>query len=186
MIRGLFEYLYRADGLTLVPHIPPAITRLEQKYPIRFGTKRLYLAVTGQGPITAVRVNGEEWRTFDASRFSCRIRAPLRRPQCRSFEVKRRRFHSRHPRPTTLCRRGQPCHPGLTPAGYGLRRTRARFHAAMVKAGMGATYEAAHARLVVRISSGARSCWRRDTRASGGSFSGGGGQALSRHHHPVV
>src|SRR3972149_3880797 len=29
MIRGLFEYLYRADGLTLLPHVPPGTTRLE-------------------------------------------------------------------------------------------------------------------------------------------------------------
>jgi len=62
MIRGLFEYLYRADGLNLVPHIPAGVTRLEQKFPIRFGSKRLYLAVAGQGPITGVRVNGAEWR----------------------------------------------------------------------------------------------------------------------------
>ena len=36
-MRGLFEYLYRADGLTLVPHVPPGITELEQLDPVRFG-----------------------------------------------------------------------------------------------------------------------------------------------------
>jgi hypothetical protein len=41
MMRGLFEYLYRADGLTLLPHIPTGITRLEQHFPVRFGAKRL-------------------------------------------------------------------------------------------------------------------------------------------------
>jgi hypothetical protein len=65
-VRGLFEYLYRADELTLVPHLPPAITRLEQRFPIRFGTKRLYLATVGAGPITAVTLNGKLWRRFDA------------------------------------------------------------------------------------------------------------------------
>jgi hypothetical protein len=65
-VRGLFEYLYRADELTLVPHLPPAITRLEQRFPIRFGTKRLYLATIGAGPITAVTLNGKPWRRFDA------------------------------------------------------------------------------------------------------------------------
>ena len=65
-VRGLFEYLYRADELTLVPHIPPAITRLEQRFPIRFGTKRLYLATVGTGPVTAVTLNGRPWRRFDA------------------------------------------------------------------------------------------------------------------------
>jgi len=64
-VRGLFEYLYRADGLTLLPHIPPAISRLEQRFPIRFGTKRLYLATVGSGSITAVTVNGRPWTSFD-------------------------------------------------------------------------------------------------------------------------
>ena len=65
-IRGLFEYLYRADGLTLIPHVPPVITRLEQRFPIRFGDKCLFLATVGAGPVTAVRVNGKPWPTFDA------------------------------------------------------------------------------------------------------------------------
>ena len=66
MLRGLFEYLYRADGLTLLPHIPPGITRLEQHFPIRFGRKRLYLSTVGRGPVTAVTVNEKPWKSFDA------------------------------------------------------------------------------------------------------------------------
>jgi hypothetical protein len=66
LIRGLFEYLYSAEGLRLAPHIPDGITRLEQRFPIRFGSKRLYLAVAGHGPITSVRVNGKRWKWFDA------------------------------------------------------------------------------------------------------------------------
>ena len=64
-VRGLFEYLYRADGLTLLPHIPPGITRLEQRFPIRFGTKQLYLATVGAGPIAAVTLGGKPWMRFD-------------------------------------------------------------------------------------------------------------------------
>ena len=64
MIRGLFEYLYRADSLTIVPHIPAKIMRLEQHFPIRFGVKKLYFATAGQGPITAVTVNGQPWKDF--------------------------------------------------------------------------------------------------------------------------
>ena len=67
LIRGLFEYLYRADGLTLVPHIPPGISELQQLDPIRFGTKQLYLSTVGSGPITSVKVNGRRWRSFDSS-----------------------------------------------------------------------------------------------------------------------
>ena len=66
MIRGLFEYIYKAESLTLIPHIPDGISRLEQHFSIRFGTKKLYLSTTGQGPVTNVRVNGESWDSFDA------------------------------------------------------------------------------------------------------------------------
>ncbi|HEY5911520.1 MAG TPA: hypothetical protein VJA21_13050 [Verrucomicrobiae bacterium] len=64
-IRGLFEYDYDAEGLTLRPHIPPGLTRLEQRFPVRLGTKRLYLATVGTGPVTAVRLNGKKWKLFD-------------------------------------------------------------------------------------------------------------------------
>ncbi|MHB8953662.1 MAG: LamG domain-containing protein [Pirellulaceae bacterium] len=65
MVRGLFEYVYRAEGLTLIPHIPPGITRLQQDFPVRLGSKRLYLATVGSGPITAVTLNGQPWSRFD-------------------------------------------------------------------------------------------------------------------------
>lgn len=65
-VRGVFEYLYSAEGVTLIPHIPPTITRLEQRFPIRLGNKRLYLSTVGSGPISAVRVNGKRWDAFDA------------------------------------------------------------------------------------------------------------------------
>ncbi|MEJ5253625.1 MAG: hypothetical protein HPY54_03505 [Chthonomonadetes bacterium] len=65
MVRGLFEYLYRADGLTLIPHVPTGITELHQRFPVRFGRKRLYLSVVGQGRIRAVQVNGRDWHWHD-------------------------------------------------------------------------------------------------------------------------
>jgi hypothetical protein len=64
LIRGLFEYIYRADGLTLIPHIPPDITELEQRFPIRFGSKKLYLTTIGSGDVTSVFVNGKTWDSF--------------------------------------------------------------------------------------------------------------------------
>jgi hypothetical protein len=66
LIRGLFEYIYDAKGLTLIPHIPPSIVEMEQRFPIRFGSKRLFLATFGRGKITGVWVNGRRWRNFDA------------------------------------------------------------------------------------------------------------------------
>lgn len=65
MLRGLFEYRYGAETLTLVPHIPPEIMRLEQRFPVVWGRKRLYLDVRGQGVIRSVLVNGERWTDCD-------------------------------------------------------------------------------------------------------------------------
>jgi hypothetical protein len=65
-VRGLFEYIYRADSLTLYPHVPPAVTELRQKDPIRFGAKRLYLSTRGAGAVSAVRINGSLWDLHDA------------------------------------------------------------------------------------------------------------------------
>ncbi len=65
MIRGLFEYLYRADRLVILPHVPPGIVELQQRFPVRFGRKRLFLATIGSGPIRGVTVNGEKWSSFD-------------------------------------------------------------------------------------------------------------------------
>ncbi len=62
--RGLFEYLYRAGSLTILPHIPPGITELQQLDPVRFGSRRLYLATFGSGPVRRVEINGREWKRF--------------------------------------------------------------------------------------------------------------------------
>jgi hypothetical protein len=65
MVRGLFEYLYKADELVLVPHIPTNITKLQQNFPIRFGPKRIYLRTHGTGPITSILLNGRKWSIRD-------------------------------------------------------------------------------------------------------------------------
>jgi hypothetical protein len=60
-IRGLFEYLYRADSLVLIPRVPPTILEYRQKEPIRFGSKRLLLAIANGGnTIRSVKVNGKD------------------------------------------------------------------------------------------------------------------------------
>lgn len=64
-LRGLFEYEYLADGLTVYPHIPDDITRLEQTFPIYFGEKRIYFQTKGKGPVHSVLVNGKNWSDFD-------------------------------------------------------------------------------------------------------------------------
>jgi len=66
LIRGLFEYVYTRDNLRLIPHIPPGIRALEQKFPVRFGDRRIYISAAGSGPVTAVTINGEPWHDFTA------------------------------------------------------------------------------------------------------------------------
>lgn len=65
MVRGLFEYLYKADEVVLIPHIPPGITKLQQNFPIRFGDKRIYLRTRGSGVMTSVLLNGRKWGKRD-------------------------------------------------------------------------------------------------------------------------
>jgi len=49
LLRGLFEYDYRAHGLRIRPHLPAAISKYVQKWPVMFGKTRIYLTVTGRG-----------------------------------------------------------------------------------------------------------------------------------------
>ncbi|MFC1604493.1 LamG-like jellyroll fold domain-containing protein [Planctomycetota bacterium] len=72
LIRGLFEYIYSADSLTLIPHIPSKITKLKQDFPIRFGRKKLFIATTGSGSVTAVKVNSKPWESFDKETVTLR------------------------------------------------------------------------------------------------------------------
>lgn len=65
LVRGLFEPVYTAEGVRLYPHVPPAITEIEQRFPLRYGKKRLYLSAIGSGPLTLVRMNGENLSRFD-------------------------------------------------------------------------------------------------------------------------
>jgi hypothetical protein len=59
-IRGLFDYEYLSDRLILRPRIPGTITQYNQKFPVRFGDKKLYLSCMNGGPnIKSVTVNGE-------------------------------------------------------------------------------------------------------------------------------
>lgn len=66
MLRGLYEYVYSADSLTLFPHIPNGVTQLIQRFPIRFGTKRLFISASGNGPVQKVFVDGKPWTDFNA------------------------------------------------------------------------------------------------------------------------
>ena len=156
MIRGLFEYLYRADGLTILPHIPPSITRLAQDFPIRFGKKQLYLATAGQGAVTGVTVNGQPWKLFDARSVS------LPYDQTPDEAVIQIVLGGARAEPFTP-RTHDPL--ALVPVPAADRRLQATllasiaalsrrvlplrtFHQRLVEAGFGNSYEAAHVRLI--------------------------------------
>ena len=63
-IRGLFDLEYRSDRLILRPRIPGTITYYQQKVPVRFGEKKLYLSCRNGGPeINSVKVNGKALKT---------------------------------------------------------------------------------------------------------------------------
>ena len=158
LIRGLFEYLYRADALVIYPHIPPGITDLQQRFPIRFGRKQLYLSTAGAGPVTTVVINGRAWTTHDGAS----ITLPYdRMPNRATIAIG---LGGAAARPVAT-----PKTDGLLPSApssdlslgktkpfpdvssLGPRVARLRgFYEDLVGVGLGESYEAAHARLVVR------------------------------------
>lgn len=158
LLRGLFEYLYAADRLTLIPHIPPGITSLRQLDPVRWGDKKLFLATRGAGPVTAVSVNGRAWTDFDAGIIrlpydglpgEARVEITLGAGSGRAF-VEGGGFRVDD---AALDDRA----PGSAPAGESAEALRtleiragriSAFERSLEDAGLGETYEAAHARLV--------------------------------------
>ncbi len=70
MVRGLFEYLYSAETLTLIPHIPQGIHQLSQHFPIRWGDKKLYLSTYGHGDIVSVSINDQTYQEFKPYRIN--------------------------------------------------------------------------------------------------------------------
>jgi len=151
LVRGLFEYVYRADGLTLIPHVPPAITTLQQHFPIHFGRKRLYINTAGVGPVASVSVNGKPWRSFGAESIllpyeaipdSAHIAINLgdSAPEARPVEPGEPAAEIAEARlaAQALVLSGSP---ELDAKGAKL----ASFRTRLVEAGLGETYEAGHA-----------------------------------------
>jgi hypothetical protein len=151
-LRGLFEYLYRADGLTLVPHIPPGVTEIEQLDPVRFGAKKIHLAVSGSGPITGVRVNGRTWKSFDATSVTL---AYDRTPGTARVEILLGGARATRPStsktlPASQAVKAQGKEPSLSNADLGARLARVReFHRRLTVSRLGESYEAAHAKLIL-------------------------------------
>ena len=149
-MRGLFEYLYRADGLTLVPHVPPVITELEQLDPVRFGSKQILLSTVGTGPITAVRVNGRKWKQFDgATVFLPYTKTPeLANVQIVLGNGKPAVKEAARAKSPELSASAEKAPPAADLAALEKRADRLRdFERHLAAAGLGESYVAAHARL---------------------------------------
>ncbi|MFO1497335.1 MAG: hypothetical protein U1G07_02880 [Verrucomicrobiota bacterium] len=149
LIRGLFEYLYAADALTLVPHIPPGLTQLRQQFPIRFGAKRLFLATAGEGDISSVRLNAKRWPMHTTQT----VTLPYDRLPLTAFVEIMRGGAKPGPFERWDLPQPEPALPAeidvsLVEAQARLRQVE-RFHQRLADAGLGATYEAAHAALIL-------------------------------------
>ncbi len=72
-MRGLFEYEYLADGIRIYPHVPDGITNMVQSFPVWFGAKKLYIQTSGNGAVNSVLVNGKKCRDFDEKSILLRL-----------------------------------------------------------------------------------------------------------------
>ena len=74
-LRGLFEYEYLSDGLTIYPHIPEGIKNMEQHFPVFFGEKKIYIRTIGTGTVHSVEVDGKIFTDFDAKSIRLKPKA---------------------------------------------------------------------------------------------------------------
>ena len=148
-IRGLFEYIYTSEGVRLYPHIPAGITELQQKDPIRFGDKKIYLATFGTGPVTAVLINGRKHKEFDKGSL---FLAYKKLPAVARVTVLLGNAHAEPHSVLPTVRTAIRLESDTTKAMRELYQNAARLQAfcdRLQTAGMGDSYEAAHARLAV-------------------------------------
>ena len=148
LVRGLFEYLYSADTLTLVPHVPPGIQELQQLDPVRFGSKKVLISIAGTGPVTSVKVNGKRWTRFNAHSIS------LPFEETPSVAEVRIGCGDTEPPPPKIPRASKENSASLDwPPDLAALRGKTLsldgFNGALQRAGFGDSYEAAHAQLAL-------------------------------------
>ena len=151
--RGLFEYLYSARGLTLLPHIPPSISELHQLDPIRFGKKKLYLSTFGHGPITSVLINGVRWRSFKRNSVFLPYDKTPERTRVEIFLGGAQKSESHlqepfFPTPGVIPAKEEKISAALRALDERAERLKALYED-LAAAGLGESYEASHARLAL-------------------------------------
>lgn len=150
-VRGLFESRYSAEGLTLVPQLPPSLTEVSQLFPIRFGPKRVFVSAVGQGEITSVRVNGRRWRRHDARTvfFPYKETPDLAKVQIALGKANVKSLPTQKASPAPLVTL-PPEHDCAVCREIGRSRARlAEFCRKACEGGLGERYETAHARLAL-------------------------------------
>ena len=141
MIRGLFEYIYSAEGLKLIPHIPDAIKQFRQKFPIRTGDKQIYLSTSGSGNITKVTINGKSWTNFDANS----VMLPYEKITARSA-IHISMGDNVGNIPKTKVKKSKLSNSNLSANGQKLRK----MYRSLKKNKLGKSYETAHCRLGIK------------------------------------
>lgn len=150
-VRGLFEYRYSAEGLTLVPRLPDGLSRIDQFFPIRFGRKQVFVSAAGQGEIASVQVNGRPWERHDAATVFlpyesipevAKVQIALGGAKIESSAAE-----SPFPPPLVALPTGHDCAVCREIGRSGARL--AQFYRKACEAGLGDRYEAAHARLAL-------------------------------------
>jgi hypothetical protein len=148
-MRGLFEYLYGADGLTLIPHIPSEVTGLEQRDAVRFGKKLLYCSTAGSGTVTGVLINGRKMKQFDTRRIFLRY-ADTPNVARVLILLGGAKQPPKHDWPAPAREQlGGPADPRLKDLDGKAARLR-EFRRRLTRAGLEETYAAAHAQLALR------------------------------------
>lgn len=143
-VRGLFEYLYSAEGLILIPHLPAQITSLEQKFPIRFGQKELFVSTSGSGPIDRVEINGRRWKQHDGKSISLPYQKVPTRAEIKIL-LGQKRTMEKKARQVTRPTGGTVLPDQFRKDAEALEK----FLEQMKKAGLSDAYEAAHAQLAL-------------------------------------
>ncbi|HOB97758.1 MAG TPA: hypothetical protein PKM43_03295 [Verrucomicrobiota bacterium] len=150
-VRGLFEYRYSAEGLTLVPRLPDGLSRVDQFFPIRFGRKQVFVSAAGQGEIASVEVNGRRWERHDAATVFLPYESTPEVAKVQialgGAKIESRAAESSFPPPLVALPTGHDCAVCREIGRSGARL--AQFYRKACEAGLGDRYEAAHARLAL-------------------------------------
>jgi hypothetical protein len=59
-LRGIFEYRFDHDSVTISPHFPKSIKQYIQHEPVLYGNKKLYISIVNGDKIIKVIINGQE------------------------------------------------------------------------------------------------------------------------------